>query len=83
MIYFKELNGYTKVSMVSYAIHDTIYVNRDLSKYAYIKYGTRLAGESATIYDLTTSELQDYYRRGFKLIKIGGISVLYEKMIFT
>ncbi len=65
-----------------YSIHTAIYVSRDLSKYEYVKYNTRLPGVSSTKYDLTDEEVSDYFKRGFKVIKIGDQFVLYEQLSY-
>lgn len=68
--------------MLLYSIHPVIYVSRDLSKYEYEKFNTRLVGESSTIYNLSEDDVSNYLKQGFKLIKIGDQFVLYEKMSF-
>lgn len=69
--------------MKLYSIHNDIYVSKDLSKYQYVKFNTRLVGETATVYDLTDEDLADRLQEGYHPIKIGGKMVLYKKLYFV
>lgn len=66
--------------MQLYSVHNDIYVSKDLSKYEYVKFNTRLSGETATKYDLTDKDVAERLQEGYHPIKIGGQMVLYKKL---